>query len=208
MLNSFIEGFLLGLGAALPLGPINILIMNHALKSYGSAVAIGFGAMSADMVYLLLILLGITTLLESATFTVGLGLLGTLFLAYMAYAIFSSRHNNLSKTQKIASPELVSLKSLIKHYLQGLILTGVNPYTLAFWLSIAGYVANQALNPLFTLVGMFCAILLWITVMPYFVHQSKHKISAKVSYYISMGSAMILGFFAISLLVNIMRGLE
>ncbi|CAA6802363.1 MAG: Lysine exporter protein (LYSE/YGGA), partial [uncultured Sulfurovum sp.] len=64
MLNSLIEGFLLGLGAAVPLGPINILIMNHALKNYKSAVAIGFGAMSADMVYLFIILLGLATFLD------------------------------------------------------------------------------------------------------------------------------------------------
>ena len=31
-LSVFIEGFTLGLGAALPLGPINLLIMNEALK--------------------------------------------------------------------------------------------------------------------------------------------------------------------------------
>ena len=201
MLNSFAEGFLLGLGAALPLGPINILIMNHALKSYGSAVAIGFGAMSADIIYLLLILLGMATVLESASFSVGLGLLGSLFLAYMAYAIFGGRHNRLDKVERV-----VSNKSLFKYYFQGLVLTGLNPYTIAFWLSIAGYVINQELNPIFTVLGMFCAILLWITLMPYLVHRSKHKISAKVSYYMSMGSALLLGFFALSLLVNVLKG--
>ena len=34
ILSVFIEGFILGLGAALPLGPINLLIMNEALKNY------------------------------------------------------------------------------------------------------------------------------------------------------------------------------
>ncbi|CAA6812978.1 MAG: Transporter, LysE family [uncultured Sulfurovum sp.] len=198
MLNSLLEGFLLGLGAAVPLGPINILIMNHALKSYKSAVSIGFGAMSADMIYLLLILLGVATVLNNTFFTIGLGILGSLFLAYMAYSIFKGRHNSLDKSEKIASK-----KSLIKYYLQGLVLTGLNPYTIAFWLSIAGYTVNQNLNPIFTVVGMFCAILLWITLMPYLVHKSKHKISAKVSYYMSMGSTVLLGFFALSLLINL-----
>ena len=202
MLNSLLEGFLLGLGAAVPLGPINILIMNHALKSYKSAVSIGFGAMSADMIYLLLILLGMATVLDNASFSMVLGLLGSLFLAYMAYSIFKGRHNSLDKSEKIASK-----KSLLKYYFPGLVLTGLNPYTIAFWLSIAGYTVNQNLNPIFTVVGMFFAILLWVTLMPYFVHKSKHKISAKVSYYMSMGSTLLLGFFALSLLINVLRGL-
>ena len=202
MLNSLLEGFLLGLGAAVPLGPINILIMNHALKSYKSAVSIGFGAMSADMIYLLLILLGVATVLNNTLFTIGLGVLGSLFLAYMAYSIFKGRHNSLDKSE-----ELASKKGLLKYYVQGLVLTGLNPYTIAFWLSIAGYTVNQNLNPMFTIVGMFFAILLWIILMPYFVHKSKHKISAKVSYYMSMGSTILFGFFALSLFINVLRGL-
>ena len=88
----------------------------------------------------------------------GLGILGTLFLAYMAYLIFSGRHKLFGQKQM----KYLKRKSLIKYYFQGFALTGVNPYTIAFWLSIAGYVTNQALNPFFTLVGLFLAIFLWI----------------------------------------------
>ncbi|CAA6803389.1 MAG: Transporter, LysE family [uncultured Sulfurovum sp.] len=202
MLHSLLEGFLLGLGAAVPLGPINILIMNHALKNYKSGVAIGFGALSADLLYLSLILLGVATILNHASIIVSLGILGSLFLAYMAYLVFQGRNNSLDTSDK-----LVSKKSLLKNYFQGFVLTGLNPYTIAFWLSIAGYVANQDLNPMFSIVGMFCAIFLWITIMPYFVHKSKHRISTQVSYYISMGSSLILGFFALSLFLNLFKGL-
>jgi len=197
--ESFIEGFLLGMGAAIPIGAINILIMNHALKNYKSAVAIGFGAMSSDIVYLLSIMLGLATFLDNEFILNILGLLGSLFLAYMAYSIFRERNKGVN-TQ--ASP--VSKKGLLKFYFQGFILTFINPYTIAFWLSIAGYIANQNLDTPFVIIGMLSAILLWITIMPYFVHKSKHKISPKTSYYINMFSALLLSFFAISLLLNIL----
>ena len=61
---ALIEGFLLGIGAAIPIGPINILIMNRALKSYPHAVATGVGAMSADGLYLILILFGMAPVLQ------------------------------------------------------------------------------------------------------------------------------------------------
>lgn len=197
MLNVFIEGFILGLGAAVPIGAINILIMNHALKSYKSAVAIGFGAMSADIVYLLVILFGLASVFNNPSVVYILGLLGSLFLGYMALLVFQGRNKRLDTTEKV-----VSSKNLLKNYLQGFILTSINPYTIAFWLSIASYTANKTLDPIITLTGMLSAILLWITLMPYFVHKSKHKISENISYLMSLGSALILGFFALSLLFN------
>jgi len=198
LLNSFIEGFLLGVGAAVPIGAINILIMNTALKNYKSAVFIGFGAMSADISYLLLILLGMMTFFNNPYMADILGVLGAGFLIYMAYLIYKSRNNTVDNT-----PQKVSKKNLLKFYTQGYILTFINPYTIAFWLSVAGYVANKNINPTTTIFGMFCAILLWITLMPYFVHRSKHKISKKVSFYINIGSTIILTGFAISLLYSI-----
>ena len=198
MFISFIEGFLLGMGAAIPLGPINILIMNRALREYKSAVSIGAGALSADTVYLVLILLGIATFFNQPTIVNILGVLGGLFLLYMSYLIFKSRHQALTtKDQYIGS------KRLISYYIQGFTLTFVNPYTVAFWLSIAGYTTLKDLDPFSTIFGMFCAIFLWITLMPYVVHRSKHKISQKVSFYLSLISALILLGFGLSLLINI-----
>lgn len=197
MINSFSEGFLLGLGAAVPIGAINILIMNTALKNYKGAVAIGFGAMSADVTYLLLILLGISLFFNNPMVLNILGILGSAFLAYMAYMVFKSRNTPLD-TQEVQ----ISKKDLLKNYFQGFSLTLLNPYTIAFWLSIVGYTANKELNISFTLFGMFCAIFLWITLMPYFVHRSKHKISQKISYFISVSSSIILFGFALSLILS------
>jgi L-lysine exporter family protein LysE/ArgO len=197
MFISFLEGFLLGMGAAIPLGPINILIMNQALKDYQSAVSIGFGAMSADLLYLSLILLGMTAFLDLPYILNILGVLGSTFLLYMAYLIFKGRNKTLHSNK-----ETISSKNRIASYFQGFVLTFVNPYTVAFWLSIAGYTAHKNLEPVITIVGMLCALFLWITLMPYFVHRSKHKISQKVTYYFNLFSSIVLLGFGLSLLVN------
>ncbi|MGB5505729.1 MAG: LysE family translocator [Sulfurovum sp.] len=197
MIISFLEGFLLGMGASIPLGPINILIMNNALREYKSAVAIGFGAMSADLLYLSLLLLGIATFFDQTYILNILGVLGSTFLLYMAYLIFKSRNNTLN-----ANKETTTSKSRIASYLQGFALTFVNPYTVAFWLSIASYTAHKNLEPVIAIVGMLCALLLWITLMPYFVHRSKHRISQKMTYYFNIFSSIVLLGFGLSLLMN------
>jgi L-lysine exporter family protein LysE/ArgO len=199
MFVSFIEGFLLGVGAALPLGPINILIMNRALKDYPSAVSIGFGALSADLLYLTLILFGVISLFNNPIFLTLLGSFGALFLFYLAYLIFKGRHQQLEVTKQAETQ-----RSLLKYYLQGFILTFINPYTVAFWLSIAGYTATKELDAGVTIVGMLCAIILWITLMPYAVHLSKHRFSQKVSYGLSLFSSLLLFGFGISLFSSLL----
>lgn len=199
MTTSLTQGFLLGLGAAIPLGPINILIMNNALKDYKTGVAIGFGAMSADILYLSLTLMGFNKFLNHPLFLNITGVFGSFFLLYLAYGIYKSRANKSQQTMG-----KVQTKKILKIYAQGFILTLLNPYTVIFWFSIAGYVANKHLSAGYTLLGLVISITLWTTMMPYFVHRSKHRISPKTSNYLSTISAFILLGFAISLLIHIL----
>ena len=197
MLLSFGEGFLLGLGAAVPLGPINILIMNEAIKKYKNGVIIGFGAMSADMTYLFLIVFGLITYFNQPEILKYLSIFGGLFLIYLAFNIFKSKDNNINKQS-----EKIINKNSLKLYMKGFALTFINPYTIGFWLSVSGHAAGKELSIYATLFGMISAILLWITIMPYFVHKSKHKISQRVSYYISLLSSMILFGFGLFMLLS------
>lgn len=196
MLLSWVEGFALGLGAAVPLGPINILIMNESIKEYKNGVLIGLGAMSADLTYLFLILFGVITYFNQPEILSALSLFGGAFLLYLSYSLFTLRH-------KQVKADTVQMKnSSIKLYLKGFMLTFVNPYTVGFWLSVSGYIATKELYPFVTLFGTLSAILLWVTFMPYFVHKSRHRISQKVSYWISLLSSIILFSFAILMFIN------
>jgi len=198
MFGSLIEGFFLGIGAAVPIGPINILIMNQALVSYIRAVFIGAGAMSADLTYLSLLLFGVLGYIrKSQVLLATLGFIGSLFLLYLAWGIY--RHRNVQM-------ETLSVKAGVRHvfssYLKGYTLTLFNPYTIGFWLSVTGYVATRKLNPTLTIIGLLCAITLWITLMPLFVHKTKHLIKPSVFKWINIISALILAFFGVSMLVT------
>ncbi|PLY13198.1 MAG: lysine transporter LysE [Sulfurimonas sp.] len=194
---SFVEGFLLGLGAAVPLGPINILIMNEAIKKYKNGVMIGVGAMSADVTYLIFIILGILAYINQPFILNALSLLGGFFLLYLAYNIFISRKNKLAEI----STDIVQ-KSSFKLFAKGYFLTLLNPYTIAFWLSAAGYIAGKNLDFSITLAGLFSAIFLWIVIMPYFIHKTKHKISQNLSSMINLLSSLILFGFGAMMLFN------
>jgi len=195
VLAMFFEGMILGFGAAVPLGPINLLIMNEALKSYKKAVAIGFGAMSADVTYLLLILYGITIYLKEAIFLSILSTLGGFFLIYLAYLIFRGRDSHIQKVK-------VSKKTTaLSNYFKGYILTLLNPYTILFWLSVTTYsTTTQSFG--ITIFGMVFAITLWVAIMPYFVYVKRTLISDRLSSIIAIISSIIILIFGLLLLVK------
>ncbi len=200
MFTSFLEGFFLGVGAAVPIGPINILIMNQALVSYPRAVAIGAGAMSADLTYLTLLLAGLISRIKSNTTLMEIiGFLGAVFLLYLSYGIF--KHRNVQMENVTLKP---SAKGIVGSYFKGYTLTLLNPYTIGFWLSVTGYVATQGLNPFLTVAGLLCAIILWITIMPLLVHRSRHILNPSAFKWINVASSLILAFFGISMIVKLL----
>ncbi len=202
-MTAFIEGFILGLGAAVPVGPINILIMTNALKNYKNAVSIGFGAMSADITYLALILLGLFTFVKNQTFQIILGVFGSIFLTYIAYLIFKNRDEKIElDPSKIKDGHT----KIATNYFKGYSLTLLNPYTIGFWISVSAYISTKNLSFGWTLLGLFSGIFLWITIMPYVVHKTKHLLSQKIVKNISVIASAIILFFAIGMIINIFKG--
>ncbi|EQB39540.1 hypothetical protein M947_05980 [Sulfurimonas hongkongensis] len=176
--------------------------MNEAIKEYKSAVMIGLGAMSSDVIYLFLIMLGLVAFFNQYYVLNSLSFFGAIFLIYLAYAIFKSR-NERQKTSSIYKKSSYS-----KLYIKGLTLTFVNPYSIGFWLSVSGFVASKELEMFVTLFGMLSAIALWIIIMPYLVHKSKHRISSRVSYWINIVSAVILLGFGLTMFLNLFSQME
>jgi L-lysine exporter family protein LysE/ArgO len=191
-LSSFIEGFILGVGAAVPLGPINVLIMSYALRSYPQAVAVGAGAMSADITYLTLVSLGLTWFMKIKTVSTIFSIAGGAFLLYLAWLIFKDRKKPIKSTS-------TDKASIIKNYLKGLSLTLLNPYTVLFWMSVSAYISSKQLDIKSAILGLFSSIVLWITLMPLAIFKTKHLISQRVAEIFAVVSAIILTFFALTM---------
>src|SRR5438128_1480654 len=62
-----LRGMLFGIGAAAPIGPVNVEIARRALRhSFFAAFALGCGAVSIDVTYAVVSALGVTPLLDIA----------------------------------------------------------------------------------------------------------------------------------------------
>ena len=134
------KGILLGLGAAVPIGPVNVEIARRALRhGFRGGFFVGCGAVTVDMGYAVLASLSVRPFLDRPRVLATLGMAGALLLAYlgMGCLISASRFgpNRLQEGSPIAKAH--------RGYVTGLLMTSLNPMTLAFWFVVVPGVAGQ-----------------------------------------------------------------
>ena len=189
-MESFIKGALFGYGASIPIGSINILIVAYALRSFKLGFAIGAGAMLTDAIYLLLSHLGVSVFLkQNALFMEILSIFGASFLFYIAF--ITARGAN-----KILEFNVASKQSLMRCFLQGVWVNALNPFIIAFWISVSAF-TNSVQNQFLSLAGLIFSITTWIIFLPLIVAKSRKIISPKVAGVFAYVSAMFLAVFAL-----------
>lgn len=199
MFDSFLSGVFLGFGVSVPFGPVNILILTYALKAFKNSIAVGLGAFSIDMLYLFLLQFGLLNFLDNVIFMRSLAIFGFCFLTYMAYLMLRKKKESLNLEHKEFK------ESLLKSYIKGAFLNGSNPYVIGFWLSATGIVLSNQ-HAYSTILGLVVAILFWIGALAFVVAKYSYLFSAKVIRIINIVSALIIEYFALSLLYKTFIG--
>lgn len=192
-MQEILSGIIFGIGVSVPIGPVNILIMSYALKSYKKAFFLGLGAMGADALYLTLLSFGILKFLNSPTGFKILAVFGAIFLTYMAILILKNSKSNI-KMQKTDSFSLFGI------FVKGFLINLSNPYVIAFWLSSAAVLSYMGGNFVLTLFGLITGIFLWVSLFPLVIFKARKVIGEKIANLFSYISAFILIFFSIILI--------
>ena len=195
-MDSFITGILLGLGVAIPIGPLNILIMNYSLSSFGRGFALGMGAMSADILYFVLLSLGVLVVFDNPWIFKSIAIFGAIFLLYMAWTCYKNASKMLAKISCAERGE-----SLLACYLKGLGLNSINPFIIGFWLSLSSVVVSSA-NWMIAALGVLLALFAWVLGLSIVTSLARRIISAKVARIFSYVSAVLMLFFTAFLIYN------
>ena len=192
-MQEILSGIIFGIGVSVPIGPVNILIMSYALKSYKKAFFLGLGAMGADALYLTLLSFGVLKFFNSPTGFKILAVFGAIFLNYMSILILKNSKSNI-KMQKTDSFSLFGI------FAKGFLINLSNPYVIAFWLSSAAVLSYMGGNFILTLFGLITGIFLWISLFPLVIFKARKVIGEKIANLFSYISAFILIFFSIILI--------
>jgi L-lysine exporter family protein LysE/ArgO len=130
------KGVLLGLGAAVPIGPVNVDIARRTLRQgFTFGVAIGSGAVTVDVIYAIVASIGWAPLIGHAWVTYTLGSAGVLLLLYLSAMCFKGIVQAARSSDRFADTETDTREgpSIRTTYATGLLMTFFNPMTLAFW---------------------------------------------------------------------------
>ncbi|MCF7765448.1 MAG: LysE family translocator [Verrucomicrobia bacterium] len=191
------SGFLV----SIPVGPINITIINEgARRGFRSAALISLGAMTMDFLYCALAFAGFSGVFSSPILRASIELLS--FLAMLYLGIKYLRVTDLPITSK--SLERVEHR-LHPHsaFMIGFVRVLGNPGALLFWIALsATFISHRWIDTTWIskascVVGMTIGALAWFLVLSYAVSLGHGKISAKTlarMSHISGASLLIVAF--------------
>lgn len=158
------KGVLCGLGAAMPIGPVNIEISRRALgRGFLAGAALGCGAVTVDVTYAVLYSVGVARYINRPGFYWPLSLTGIALLA--ALGIMSLR--GVRGAWRSNAGSTLPAAPLHGGYLTGLLMTATNPLTIAFWFTtlpaLAGTITVQPQRDLpIICMGVLIGALGWV----------------------------------------------
>lgn len=142
MISALGTGLLFGLLLSVMIGPVFFsLIQNSIEKGFWAGFQMAIGISLSDAIYIFITYLGISQLSDRAWFQVSLGVVGgVILLSVAAYSYFKP----LKRPKKM---NMENSKKPFKQIAKGMMLNGINPFVLLFWISISSVVTiNKEYN--------------------------------------------------------------
>ena len=184
----FVLGMVFGFLLAVPPGPMNALIAAEATRSPMHGTSVGLGAMSADGILMVITYLFSRVLGHYVYYLyfVGFGV-----MAYLAVSILRSTFSPRNSGGK---------RSPFLNYVMGISMGLTNPYQIFWWLT-AG-LSFMSIFGIFSIAGLFLAILIWVFTFPYAVYLGKVYGGSRVDFAIKLVSAIGILAFAVYILIH------
>src|SRR5437899_5754244 len=96
------KGITLGLGAAAPIGPVNVEIARRAIRAgLWAGVLLGLGAVSVDVTYVVLASFSVRLLLDRPRIMLEMGEAGGAFLILLGVECLSSVRKQLAEAERV-----------------------------------------------------------------------------------------------------------
>ena len=198
MMNSIFAYVMLGISLAAPVGPVNAAQLNNGIKNgFFHAWIFGFGALLADILYMILVYFGVSQFIDSPYIKIFLWLFGCFVLTYTGIESILTLHKIKLNSHKEKRTRLrQSLSS-------GFLISLLNPLTILFWLGIFGSVLAEASqkftgNQLFLYsFAIIAGIILWDTFMAFLSSGARKLLSNKFLVIISFVSSLSMLAFGI-----------
>jgi threonine/homoserine/homoserine lactone efflux protein len=183
LLAAWITGAVAGFLVSMPIGPINITVINDGARhGFLHALLVGMGAVTMDMVYCGVGLAGFSNLFESRTIKAVMELVSFLLLLFLGWKYL--RVKEVSVTSKAADRLELRLHPHTA-YFTGLIRVIGNPGVLILWVTLsAAFVANDWVEPrgldkALCVLGVGMGATTWFCLLSYGMSRGHGRFSSK-----------------------------
>jgi len=197
-MNSIAAYILLGVSLAAPIGPVNAAQLDTGIKNgFFHAWIFGIGALIADVLYMILIYIGVGQIIDSPLVKIILWSFGCFVLTYTGVESLLSLH-------KIKLDSKFGKRVRLRHsVLSGFFMSLFNPLTILFWLGIYGSVLAETAKTMagnqiiISSLAIIVGIILWDTIMATLSSGARRFLSTGLLKIISIISALFMIAFGI-----------
>jgi threonine/homoserine/homoserine lactone efflux protein len=200
-MDFFIQGVVLGVSIAAPVGPIGVLCIRRTL-AHGmlNGLISGLGAATADAIYGVIAVFGVSAVsVLLLDYQIYLRCIGGLFLLYIGCITFQAMPASAEGAGKLSN------KGLLRAYLSTMLLTITNPMTILSFAAIftglgIGTQGIKYISAFFLVGGVFIGSILWWLCLSGMVNLLRHNFSRKRLKLINkLSGLVIIGFGIFSL---------
>ena len=193
-------GFLIGFLMCIPVGPINVWVVNTLLKhNFRSAFAIALGGSIMDFVYFIVVLTGLSFFSFSEKTSLILKIIGVVFLfAFGLKEIFSKE-----KELKVKDNKHKDKSSAVGFFFLGVLIYTSNPTLIATMTGLASVVKSwnvfdpNNINYLLLSLGVGLGSIAWFYFLLKMVVRYQNKIPKKFFYHFSRASGVLIVIFSL-----------
>jgi threonine/homoserine/homoserine lactone efflux protein len=194
---AIISGLVLGLLINIPVGPINVLVVNTSIKrGLKSSLAVGAGGALMDFVYFFVILSGIKIVHFSQSFEYYFQLIGSILIL-----ILGLKEIVVKSVLDLENLEAEKKSALVGLFFAGVLLYVSNPALIITMTGISVFVKGLSLFELTTVntflfsvsvtLGAFC----WFFLLSSLVQKYKDKVINKLyPYFVKTSGLLLIGF--------------
>jgi threonine/homoserine/homoserine lactone efflux protein len=215
MLLFFGVGVAAGAGTGVPIGPVNVAVIDAAYRhTLRRALATGLGGACADCLYSALGVLGVTPVLRTYP-SVLTALYAVSGLILLVYGFLTARSQPVKPAHPTDAPALPRANNEVwSGFTTGLALIVLNPAAVVTWVVIMGSVVSEVtseaptvLEGLGCAIGVFVGSFGWFALVAYLTHKGKHVLGEKAAWIPRViGIAlMVYAVFLIARAVQIVR---
>jgi L-lysine exporter family protein LysE/ArgO len=192
-----VYGMTVGVALAAPIGPINVEIIRRGIRDgFFHGWMIGVGALSADTLYAVLVVSGLTPLADRPALRVPLFLAGGAMLAWVGWG--SLRTALVGKVE--AAP---ATRRGGRSFVTGFLMAAFNPMGIVYWLSVGAALVAEAVDRVGTagspalVGGVFLGIICWVTVISVVAQISRRFVTGNGMRWITGVSGIVIVGFAL-----------